>query len=205
MLAVALLAGFALRTIRLDSAPPGFFVDEALFGYDARTVFSKPDATITAIFCRSRSRVSIPTNMPLFSYSLVPLVALLGLKPAVVRLGIALWGCADLVAMSLLAGLTLGLPGAAVAALLGAVSPWHQGYSRFAQEVMTAPATIDAAMVCFFLWLRRKRDSWLMLSALLFAFHLFLLDHQSIRPRDGRIAGGAARERPNSIMVSRRR
>jgi hypothetical protein len=66
-----------------------------------------------------------------------------------------------------------GLRGAAVAALLGAVSPWHLGYSRFAQEVTTAPATIDAAMVCFFLWLRRKRNSWLMLSALLFGLSLY--------------------------------
>ncbi|MFI5351677.1 MAG: hypothetical protein ACHQZS_01855 [Candidatus Binatales bacterium] len=157
VLAVALLAGFALRTIRLDSAPPGFFVDEALFGYDAYSILET-------------GRDHHGNFLPI---TLVPLVAVLAIKPAVVRLGIALWGCADLVAMSLLAGLTLGLPGAAVAALLGAVSPWHQGYGRFAQEVMTAPATIDAAILCFFLWLRRKRNSWLMLSALLFGLSLY--------------------------------
>ena len=44
-------------------------------------------------------------------------------------------GGSDLAAIVCLAGLMLGWPGAAAAAVLGALSPWHLAFSRFGQEL----------------------------------------------------------------------
>ena len=102
--------------------------------------------------------------MPLFQYSLVPLVGVFGLKTAVVRLGAAIWGIVDLVAITIAAGLMFGWPGAAAAAIIGALMPWHLEVSRYGIEASAASATISVAMASFFMWLRRRQGFWLLLS-----------------------------------------
>ena len=169
---IALVAGIGLRVVRLGSVPPALSQDEACDGYDAYSVLATG---------RDHHGNFLPLvmqgfddyRMPLFQYSLVPLVAAFGLKPAVIRLGAALWGIVDLVAITVLAGLMMGLPAAAAAALFGALSPWHLPFSRYGIEATAASATITLGMLCFLLWFRRRWDLWLLLSGAFFGLSLY--------------------------------
>jgi 4-amino-4-deoxy-L-arabinose transferase-like glycosyltransferase len=168
----ALMAGVGLRVVGLDRVPPGLYADEACNGYDAYSIL---------LTGRDHHGNFLPlvfqgfndNRMPLFDYSLVPLIGAFGLSPSVVRLGAALWGTADLVAVVILAALILGLPGAVVTAVLVAVSPWHLPLSRYGTEVILASTTVSLAMACFFLWLKRHEDRWLLLSGVLFGLTLY--------------------------------
>lgn len=172
VVALALIAGAGLRVARLDKMPPALNQDEACDGYDAYSIL---------ITGRDHHGNFMPIvmqafndyRMPLLQYSLVPLVAAFGLKTTTVRLGAAIWGMADLAAMVCLAGLMLGWAGAAAAALLGALSPWHLAFSRFGQEAITGSATITLAITCFFAWLRTCKNRYLVMSAVFFGFSLY--------------------------------
>jgi hypothetical protein len=162
------MAGMGLRVVGLNRVPPGLYADEACNGYDAYSIL---------LTGRDHHGNFLPlmfqgfndNRMPLFDYSLVPLIGAFGLSPAAVRLGAALWGTADLVAIVILAALMLGLPGAVVTAVLVAVSPWHLPLSRYGTEVILGSTTVSLAMACFFLWLKRHEDRWLQVGRLPFA------------------------------------
>ena len=191
---IALVAGICLRVVRLDQVPPALSQDEACEGYDAYSILLT-GRDHHGNFMPLAMQGFNDYRMPLFQYSLVPLVAAFGLKPAVVRLGAALWGSVDLVALTVLAGLMMGWPGAAAAALFGALSPWHLTFSRHGQEFTVASATITLGMLCFFLWLRRRRDLWLMTERrVLRPLALFLRDHQGVSPAAARVADSAVQE-----------
>jgi len=66
-----------------------------------------------------------------------------------------------------------GWPGAAAASLIGALMPWHLEFSRYGIEATAASATVTIAITCFFLWLERRRDRWLLQSGLWFGFSLY--------------------------------
>src|SRR5208282_3046372 len=168
----SLVAGIALRTIALDAVPPGFHHDEACNGYDAYCIL-KTGRDHHGNYMPIAIEAFGDYRPPIFDYSLVPLIAVFGLKPAVVRLGAALWGSVDLAATTSLAGLMLGWPGAAAAALLGAFSPWHLSFSRFGQEAITGSATVTLAMLSFFAWLGWRRTGLLMLSAIFMGVSLY--------------------------------
>ena len=172
LIALALVAGTGLRVARLDKVPPALAQDEACDGYDAYSIL-KTGRDHHGNFMPIVMQGFNDYRMPLFQYSLVPLVGVFGLKPAVVRLGAAIWGIIDLVAITIAAGLMLGWPGAAAAAILGAFMPWHLELSRYGIEATAASATISVAMASFFVWLRRRKDFWLLLSAVSFGLSLY--------------------------------
>jgi hypothetical protein len=172
VIAVAILAGVGMRVARLNQVPPALAQDEACDGYDAYSILTTGrdhHGNFMPIVMQGFNDY----RMPLFQYSLVPLVGLFGLKTAVVRLGAALWGIVDLLAITIAAGLMLGWPGAAAAALLGALMPWHLEISRYGIEASAASATISLAIASFFLWIYRRRDLWLLLSGLFFGISLY--------------------------------
>ncbi len=158
--------------VRLDQSPPGLNQDEACNGYDAYSIL-ETGRDQHGNFMPLVMQGFNDYRMPLFDYSLVPFVAAFGLKPAGVRLCAAMWGAVDMFVIALLAGLLLGWPGAAIAALLIAFSPWHLPFSRFAIEGTAASAIVDLAMASFFLWVVRRRDRWLLLSGLFFGVSLY--------------------------------
>ncbi len=168
----ALATGVGLRTIRLASVPAGTYCDEACNGYDAYSLLTTGrdhHGNFLPIVVQGFN----DARMPLFDYSLVPLVAAFGMKTAVVRLGAALWGIIDLFAITAMAALMFGMPGAAIAALLASFSPWHLPLSRYGVEMSAVSATVSLAMLCFLLWLRQPRALWLMLSAVGFGLTLY--------------------------------
>ncbi len=169
---IALLAGIGLRVMWLDQVPPGLNQDEACNGYDAYSIL-RTGRDQHGNFLPLVMQGFNDYRMAMFDYSLVPLIGALGLKPAVVRLGAAIWGIVDLAAITMLGGLLFGLSGAAMAALLGAFSPWHLPFSRFGIEATNASAVVSLAMLCFFIWLRNGNDRWLWLSGLFFGLSLY--------------------------------
>jgi hypothetical protein len=172
VIALALVTGVALRVTQLGTIPPGLHPDEAVEGYDAYSIL-KTGRDHRGNFLPLAMQSFNDYRMPLFQYSIVPLVATFGLKPSVVRLGAALWGIVDLLAVTAIALLMLGLPGAAVASLLYALSPWHLPLSRVGFEMMSASSTISLAMLGFLLWLKYREDRWLIASAIFFGLTLY--------------------------------
>jgi 4-amino-4-deoxy-L-arabinose transferase-like glycosyltransferase len=172
ILIAAMIAGVGLRVVRLDLSPPGFMQDEACDGYDAYCLV-KTGRDQHGHFLPLTMQAFNDYRMPLFDYSLVPFVAAFGLKPVSVRLCAAMWGIADLAAIAIIAGLTLGWPGAAISALLIAFSPWHLHFSRFGIEGTAASATVDLAMASFFLWLSGRKNRWLLVSGFFFGLSLY--------------------------------
>ncbi len=172
ILAAAMVAGIGLRVMRLGQLPPGLHPDEACNGYDAYSIL-KTGRDHHGNFLPLVIQGFDDYRMPLFDYSLAPLVGAFGLEPATIRLGAALWGVADQAAIAAMAALLLGWPGAAMAAVLVALSPWQLHLSRLALEITTSSATIDLAMLCFFLWLARRKSHWLILSGLCFGLSLY--------------------------------
>jgi hypothetical protein len=137
--------------------PPGLHPDEACEGYDAYSIL-ETGRDHRGHFLPLAMESFHDYRMPLFQYSLVPLVAAFGLKVSVIRLGAALWGILDLIAVTAIALLTLGPPGAAAASLLYALGPWPLEQSRIVQEMTIASATVSLALPGFFLWLRYRND-----------------------------------------------
>jgi hypothetical protein len=168
----SLITGIVLRIVALDAAPPGLHHDEACNGYDAYSILHT-GRDHHGNFMPIAVQAFGDYRPPIFDYSLVPLIGAFGLKPAVVRLGAALWGVVDLAATISLAGLMLGWPGAAAAALLGALSPWHLSFSRFGQEAITGSATVTLAMLCFMGWVSRRKTNYLMMSAIFFGLSFY--------------------------------
>src|SRR5579875_230070 len=172
LLGLILVAGVVLRTSRLAEVPAGFNQDEACNGYDAlcllRTGRDQHGNRFPVLI-----QAFNDYRMPLFDYSLIVPVAIAGLHPAVVRVGAALWGCADLFALALLAGLLVGLRGALIATALMAFSPWHLPLSRMGHEAITASATVTLAMACLLLAVRRQRGRWLLMAGLFLGAALY--------------------------------
>ena len=172
VIALALIIGVGVRVVRLDKMPPALNQDEACDGYDAYSVLTTGrdhHGNFMPIVMQGFNDY----RMPLLQYSLVPLVGAFGLKTEVVRLGAAIWGILDLAAIVCLAGLMLGWPGAAAAAVFGALSPWHLSFSRFGQEAITGSATVTLAILCLFAWLSRRKTRYLILTGIFLGLSLY--------------------------------
>lgn len=172
VIAIGIIAGVALRIPRLGTVPLGLHPDEAVEGYDAYSIL-KTGRDHRGAFLPLAMQSFNDYRMPLFQYSLVPLVAAFGLKTSVIRFGAALWGILDLLAVTAIAVLTLGLAGAAAASFLYALSPWHLAFSRQAIETSAASATVSLAVLGFFLWLKYRKGRWLIASAIFFGLSLY--------------------------------
>jgi hypothetical protein len=172
VIALALIIGVGVRVARLDKMPPALNQDEACDGYDAYSIL-RTGRDHHGNFMPIVMQGFNDYRMPLLQYSLVPLVGAFGLKTEVVRLGAAIWGILDLAAIVCLAGLMLGWPGAAAAAVFGALSPWHLSFSRFGQEAITGSATVTLAILCLFAWLSRRKTRYLILSGIFLGLSLY--------------------------------
>ncbi len=173
VLAGALLTGIGIRFARLGEVPPGFHQDEACNGYDAYSIL-KTGRGQHGHFMPILAQAFNDYRPVLIDYTAVPLIAAFGLKPAVVRMAGALWGSVDLIAITILAGLMFGLPGAAMAALLCAFSPWQLPLSRLGAAYITASTLVSLATLCFFRWLEEPdRRRWLFYSSIFFGLAFY--------------------------------
>ena len=151
LLAITLFA-LVLRVVHLDSSPPGFFIDEASVGINAQGI---------ATMGRDQFGTAWPAlfkalgdwKHPLIVYGAAASVKLLGLSIFSVRLPAALFGCATVMLIALLARELWpdkrNRYTGPVAALVLALMPWHVQYSRMAFESITFGATMVLASWLF--------------------------------------------------------
>ena len=99
--AIVLLA-FAVRIVDITDNPPGFFTDEAAAGLDAQAIWTTSKdmhGQTLPVFFESLGDY----KLPVYIYTLVPFVGVLGLSEFSVRLPVALFGALSVVTTYLLA------------------------------------------------------------------------------------------------------
>ncbi len=140
VLLVLIVAGSAVaRIYRLDDIPAGFFCDEAGLGYNAYSIFrTGRDETGTFLPLYVWS-FGVSYKNPVFIYSSIVPMALLGPSEFAVRLTSALYGSGTVAAMFFLGRAVMGVWVGLLAALFLAVAPWHLHFSRIAFELITFP------------------------------------------------------------------
>lgn len=166
------IAAALIRLWGLDQVPAGLFCDEAGNGYNAFSLLESgrdEEGRFLPLYVWS---FGVSYKNPIFIYSAIPVVGLLGLSEASIRLVAALWGVAGVVAMLWLANLLLGRRGALWSGLFVAVVPWHVHFSRIAFELI-ALLPIFACALALFLQGVRGRPRRLIPAAVLFALSLY--------------------------------
>ncbi|MFZ5933186.1 MAG: ArnT family glycosyltransferase [Patescibacteria group bacterium] len=133
LLPLILFLALVLRTIGLESYPPGFTPDEASFGYDAYSIlktgkdqWGKSFPLVLESFGDFKS--------PLYAYLTIPSVSIFGLNKFAVRLPNALLGTLAVLITYLLATKLFNRRVGLFSAFLLAISPWHVMLSRGAFE-----------------------------------------------------------------------
>jgi 4-amino-4-deoxy-L-arabinose transferase-like glycosyltransferase len=138
-LAVVLVA-FLLRTVQIQSAPPGVTHDEAAHVQDAERIWQglRPIYLTTAY-----------GREPLYDYVAAPLVHLLDVRVLPGRLVSAFWGTLTVALVYAWARRALDQQTALLAALLIAASFWPVGTSRQILRSAALPAIILAGYACY--------------------------------------------------------
>lgn len=170
--AAILLLAAAVRFVGLDQVPAGLFCDEAGNGYNAFSLLKSgrdEEGKILPLYVWS---FGISYKNPVFIYSAIPVVGVLGLSEFSIRLTAALWGVLGVAALLWLGSEMFGRRGGLWSGLFLAVAPWHVHFSRVAFELIAVLPLFAAGFACF---LRGVRGSgrWLVAAALLFAASLY--------------------------------
>jgi 4-amino-4-deoxy-L-arabinose transferase-like glycosyltransferase len=145
-----LVIGIFARTWQYQQVPPGINLDEASIGVDAYDLLR---------FGVDRNGVSFPTHFisfgqeqnTLYGYTLIPFIALLGLKTAVVRLPMLLAGILSMPLVFLLAAHGFGRRVGLLSMFFLAISPWHVLLSRYGLDVNFFPFIFTAGFFCLVL------------------------------------------------------
>ena len=152
--------------------PPGFFADEAAYGYNAYTILhtAKDEFGKTLpLFFESFGDY----KTPVYIYSLVPFIGVLGLSELPVRLTGALYGVVTVAAVYLLVKELFGQRSTAlVAALILAISPWHIHYTRTGFGEIAVHVFFLVLALYFFL-VGTRRPPFLVAAALALALALY--------------------------------
>jgi len=160
MLAIVCLA-FALRVVNLTEVPPGFFCDEATCGLDAsalgRTLRDR-EGNFLPVYIKGLGQ----WRAALYTYWLVPFVALFGLNEFAVRLGSVALGTITVWLTYLFVSKAANRPIGLISALLLATSPWHILQSRAGWGIVDLPCVTALCLVCLYRGLERPR--WLPLA-----------------------------------------
>ncbi len=155
LLALVTLAA-VVRLVSITDNPPGFFTDEASAGYNAYSILhtgqDEHGETMPLLF-----RAFGEYKLPVYIYSLVPVIGLLGMTEAAVRLTSAFYGILTIVTTYLLARALFKRNEIALAsAFFLAIMPWHIHYSRTGfGEMVTFPFFLTLGLYLFLLATRR--------------------------------------------------
>jgi 4-amino-4-deoxy-L-arabinose transferase-like glycosyltransferase len=137
LLILITLLGGLLRFYHLSSNPPGLYVDEISFGYNAYSVLKTARdeyGTLMPLAFRSFNDF----KAPLYVYLLVPTIALFGLNEFAVRFPAALLGTLTIpLIYFLVLQIFKNKKIALLAAISLAISPWHLQFSRAGFEANT--------------------------------------------------------------------
>jgi 4-amino-4-deoxy-L-arabinose transferase-like glycosyltransferase len=148
LLALIVAAGLFVRVARLDKVPPGFYIDEASFGYNAYSILKTGRDEFGTFLPLYTPSFGTGKN-PVYLYATVASVAVFGLNEFAERLPAALFGAAAVWAAYLLGAAaskrrSVGL----LAALFLALDPWHLFMSRFGVEMTSMMFLISTGAFC---------------------------------------------------------
>jgi 4-amino-4-deoxy-L-arabinose transferase-like glycosyltransferase len=147
-----------VRVVGIVGNPPGFFTDEASAGYNAYTILhtgqDEHGETLPFLF-----RAFGEYKLPVFIYSQVPFIGVMGLSELPVRLTSALYGIATVLSTYLLAKALFRREALALAAAFFlAIMPWHIHYSRTGfGELVTWPFFLTLGLYLFLQGASRPR------------------------------------------------
>ncbi len=166
-----LVIGVFARTWEYRDIPPGIFTDEASIGVDSYYIGK---------YGIDRHGVSYPTQLTAFgqeqnafyAYLILPLIAIGGLKPILIRLPMLVSG---ILTLPLLYGVArrifnprLGL----LSMFFLAISPWHILLSRWGLDQNLLPFVFTLAIACLLASMRDGR--WLVPACLLFGLCFYI-------------------------------
>ncbi|MFH1186443.1 MAG: glycosyltransferase family 39 protein [Chloroflexota bacterium] len=165
-----LALGIFARTWEFGRLPPGLNPDEASTGVEALNLLQ---------YGTDRNGISYPVKFiswgsgqdVLYAYLLIPLVAALGLSPAVVRLPMLAFGILSLPLMYMVARQLFTARLALLAMFMLAISPWHILLSRWALDSNLFPTLFLAGFAC--LLHIRKSGCWFWIACLFFGLCLY--------------------------------
>lgn len=183
-LAAIVVLAFLVRVVDVTDTPPGFFTDEAAAGLDAEAILTTGKdmhGNTLPFFFRSLEDY----KLPVFIYTLVPVVAVLGMTEFAVRFTVVVFGTLTIVTLYLLAreffrrgeepAWRYELPALVTAGVLAAL-PWHVHYSRTGfGEMVSLPLVFTLA---WWLFLRARRTGGSLLPAAI-AFGLCFYTYRS--------------------------
>ena len=156
LVAIAAVA-FALRVSQLVELPAGFFCDEAGNGYNAYSLLHTGRDETGARWPLYVWSFGVSYKNPIFIYSAMLPMALLGPTELAVRLTAALYGFGTVLAMFFLGRALMGPVVGLLAALLLAVCPWHLHFSRIGFELIALPFFFTLGLTCLVRWTQGRR------------------------------------------------
>lgn len=163
--------GLLLRVIGIGSHPAGFTPDEASFGYDAYSLLKTGNdqwGNSWPLILKSFG----DGKMPVYSYLLMPFIAILGLSEWVVRLPNALIGSLAIIATYwMVKTWRHNETEAMLSAFLLAISPWHIMMSRGAFEANLTTFLMPLGIYLFLFGLIKEK--YLLVSSIIFGINLF--------------------------------
>jgi len=175
VLALLVLAT-AVRIPRLSSLPPGFFVDEAVYGYEAysisQTLHDRYGRFLPVFF-----RALDDDREGTFIYLLIPFEKVFGLNEFGERLPAAIIGILTVLAVCMLARELFDDRVALLAGLMLAISPWHIHFSRIGFRAILLPLVFTISLALF---ARSFRRPWFIVWSAV-AFVLCMLTYMSAR------------------------
>lgn len=178
LLGLIIFLATILRFVRLDSVPGELFGDEIDVGYQAYSIL-ETGRDYRGQLLPSYIHSLTEWRAPLYLYSTVPSVALLGLNEWGVRFPAALFGILTvLISFFLIRELFKDEKLALLTAFLMAFNPWSIHYSRAGFEVTLLLFLVSSGFLCFFKGLRKPK--LLVLSAFLFSLSLYAYNTANI-------------------------
>lgn len=147
--AAVLVLAAAVRFYGLDQWPAGLFCDEAGNGYNAYSLLKSGRDEEGAFLPLYVWSFGISYKNPVFLYSAIPVVGLLGLSEFSIRLTAALWGVLGVATLMWLGREMFDRRGGLWSGLFLAVAPWHVHFSRVAFELIAVLPLFAAALACF--------------------------------------------------------
>lgn len=172
LLFVVLLLALFLRIYQLDKIPPELFGDEIDAGYQAYSILHTGKdyyGNSWPIMFHSFTEY----RLPLFIYSMVPTVAMLGLNEWGVRLTGLFWGMSGIIGLFLLSKEMFNQKIGLLAAFLLAISPWHLQFSR--QSGIETLMLLTVLTLAFWAYLKGWQNfRMLILSVILFSLTVYI-------------------------------
>jgi 4-amino-4-deoxy-L-arabinose transferase-like glycosyltransferase len=158
LLTLIVVLALVLRVYHLSTLPAGFYCDEAGNGYNATSILRTGRDETGAFLPLYVWSFGVSYKNPVFVYSSMLPIGLLGPTELAVRLTSALYGTATVAALfwlgRALAGPWVGLS----AALLLAVCPWHLHFSRIAFELICFPLFFVLGFTGLVRWTQGRRS-----------------------------------------------